>query len=213
MSSDVLPTREFEQELIARLRTGDENAFIELMDRYGASLFRLALLYVHDSGAAEDVVQETWLGVFQGIDRFAGRSSLKTWLFTILSNRAKRRGERDNRTRAFSTFDTPEGFDEGDLDRFFPPGTEDAGHWKSIPDDWSLLPEERLASDELRAVVDQAMTTLPGTQREVITLRDIEGWASEDVRNALGITETNQRVLLHRARTKVRRAIEEYMAQ
>ncbi len=213
MGSDVLPVSAPERELIARLRAGDQAAFIDLMDRYGASLFRLALLYVHDPGAAEDVVQETWLGVFQGIDRFEGRSSLKTWLFTILSNRAKRRGERDNRSRPFSTLGTPEGIEEGDLDRFFPPGSDDAGHWKSIPDDWDLLPEERLASSELHAVVERAIATLPGTQREVITLRDIEGWASDEVRNALGITETNQRVLLHRARTKVRRAIEEYMAQ
>lgn len=213
MSPNVLAAKDSEMELIVRLRSGDESAFIELMDRYGASLFRLAQLYVHDAGAAEDVVQETWLGVFQGIDRFEERSSLKTWLFTILSNRAKRRGERDNRTRPFSTLSSPDGIDEGDLDRFFPPGNEDAGYWKSIPDDWSQQPETKLASDELRAVVNHAIAALPGNQREVITMRDIEGWSSDEVRNVLGITETNQRVLLHRARTKVRRAIEEYMAR
>jgi RNA polymerase sigma-70 factor (ECF subfamily) len=202
---------EKESALIERLRAGDEAAFMELMDEYGGTLLRLARLYVHDAAAAEDVVQETWLGVFRGIDRFEGRSSLKTWLFTILTNRAKRRGSQDGRTLPFSAVSTRIGEEETDaeLDRFFPPGQDDAGHWTSLPSDWSVLPEERLDSAETRSAVERAIATLPPAQRQVITLRDIEGWTSEEVRNALALTETNQRVLLHRARTKVRRALDE----
>lgn len=202
-----------EAELIKRLRAGDEAAFMQLMDEYGGSLLRLALLYVHDPAAAEDVVQETWLGVFQGIDRFEGRSSLKTWLFTILTNRAKRRGARDGRTIAFSAF-APGNAEESepDLDRFFPLGHEDAGYWISLPKDWTVLPEERFDSAETRAAIERAIAALPPAQRQVITLRDIDGWSSEEVRNALALSETNQRVLLHRARTKVRLALEEEFA-
>jgi RNA polymerase sigma-70 factor (ECF subfamily) len=201
--------------LVAALRAGDERAFMTLIDRYQSSLIRLALLYVGDRGAAEDVVQETWLGVLQGIDRFEARSSLKTWLFRILTNRAKRRGERDHRTIPFAAA-APSG-DDGepsvDPDRFFPTGHQWAGHWSSLPQNWDDLPEDRLLSAETRAVVDRAIASLSPTQREVITLRDVEGWASEDVRNALDLSETNQRVLLHRARTKVRRALEEHLGR
>jgi RNA polymerase sigma-70 factor (ECF subfamily) len=206
--SRTLPTMQ-ERELIAQLRAGDESAFVQLMDLYGASLLRLASKYVNDRGAAEDVVQETWLGVFQGIDRFEGRSSLKTWLYTILTNRAKQRGTRDNRTVPFSAAAMPGDEQDVDLDRFFPPGHANAGHWVSLPLNWETLPEERFASVETRAALERAIAGLPPSQREVITLRDIEGWSSEEVRNALGLTETNQRVLLHRARSKVRRALEQ----
>jgi len=202
-----------ERELIEHLRAGDDAAFMRLMDLYGGTLLRLASLYVHDLDAAADVVQETWLGVFQGIDRFEGRSSLKTWLFTILTNRAKRRGSRDGRVIPFSAA-SPARDDEpeADLDRFFPPGHADAGFWSSLPRDWDALPEERFTSAETRAAIEQVVAALPPSQREVITLRDIEGWSSAEVRNALGLSETNQRVLLHRARTKVRRALEEEIA-
>ncbi|MEA2595899.1 MAG: hypothetical protein QOF01_2368 [Thermomicrobiales bacterium] len=201
--------------LIAALRVGDERAFMTLVERYQSSLIRLALLYVGDRGAAEDVAQETWLGVLQGIDRFEGRSSLKTWLFRILTNRAKRRGERDHRAVPFSAAWSPGDDDgaSGDPDRFFPPGHDFAGHWSSLPQNWDDLPEERFLSAETRAIIDRAIATLPPTQRDVITLRDVEGWTSEDVRNALDLSETNQRVLLHRARTKVRRALEEHLGR
>jgi RNA polymerase sigma-70 factor, ECF subfamily len=204
-----------EARLVAALRAGDERAFATLIERYQPSLLRLAMLYVGDRGAAEDVVQETWLGVLQGIDRFEGRSSLKTWLFRILTNRAKRRGERDHRAIPFSAAWTPGEDDEPavDPDRFRPPGDEWAGHWTSFPKNWDDLPEERFLSAETRAVVDAAIAALPPTQREVITLRDIEGWTSEEVRNALDLSETNQRVLLHRARSKVRRALEEQLGR
>jgi RNA polymerase sigma-70 factor (ECF subfamily) len=209
------PASDGEGRLIAALRAGEERAFMTLIDRYQSTLLRLALLYVGDRGAAEDVVQETWLGVFRGIDRFEGRSSLKTWLFRILTNRAKRRGERDHRTIPFSAATTVD--DDGepsvDPDRFLPAGHQWAGHWSSFPQDWADLPEDRILSAETRAVVDRAIAALPPTQREVITLRDVEGWTSEDVRNALDLSETNQRVLLHRARSKVRRALEEQLGR
>jgi RNA polymerase sigma-70 factor (ECF subfamily) len=198
--------------LVAGLRAGDEQAFIALMERYGAALLRIARLYVKDQGAAEDVVQETWLGVFQGIERFEGRSSFKTWLFTILTNRAKRRGERDRRSTPFSAVASADD-DEAEIDRFFPPGHADAGHWTSFPRDWSVLPEERFVSAETRGVIERAIAKLPPKQRDVITLRDIEGWPSDEVRNALEVSETNQRVLLHRARGTVRRALEEYFGK
>jgi RNA polymerase sigma-70 factor (ECF subfamily) len=210
-----IPTPDEEARLVARLRAGDERAFMTLIDRYQPSLLRLALLYVGDRGAAEDVVQETWLGVLQGIDRFEARSSLKTWLFRILTNRAKRRGERDHRTIPFSAAAASDGDGEPsvDPDRFLPAGHQWAGHWSSLPQDWDALPEDRVLSAETRAIVDRAIASLPPTQREVITLRDVEGWTSEDVRNVLDLSETNQRVLLHRARSKVRRALDEQLAR
>jgi RNA polymerase sigma-70 factor (ECF subfamily) len=210
-SGGAVAASEDEGRLIAALRAGDEGAFMTLVERYQSSLIRLAMLYVGDRGAAEDVVQETWLGVLQGIDRFEARSSLKTWLFRILTNRAKRRGERDHRTIPFSAAWTPGDEDEPAVapDRFFPADHRLAGHWTSLPSNWDDLPEERFLSAETRAVVDRAIAALPPTQREVITLRDVEGWTSEEVRNALDLSETNQRVLLHRARAKVRRALEE----
>lgn len=204
-----------EMRLVAALRAGDERAFMILVDRYQTTLIRLALMYVGDRGAAEDVVQETWLGVLQGIDRFEGRSSLKTWLFRILTNRAKRRGERDHRAIPFSAVGTPGGDDEVsvDPDRFQPLGHRWEGHWTSFPMDWDDLPEDCFLSAETRAVVDRTVASLPPNQREVITLRDLEGWTSEEVRNALDLSETNQRVLLHRARSKVRRALEEHLGR
>jgi RNA polymerase sigma-70 factor (ECF subfamily) len=198
-----------ERALIERLRAGDEAAFVALMDRYGASLLRVARLYVADGAAAEDAVQETWLGVVRGIERFEGRSSLKTWLFAILTNRAKRRGQQESRALPFSAVVNPaEEDDDLEIDRFLPAGHRLAGHWSSLPADWAMLPEERFASAETRAAIERAIAALPPNQRAVITLRDIEGWSSEEARNALGISETNQRVLLHRARMRVRQVLE-----
>jgi RNA polymerase sigma-70 factor (ECF subfamily) len=195
--------------LVAALRAGDERAFMALVERYQSSLIRLALMYVGDRGAAEDVVQETWLGVLQGIDRFEARSTLKTWIFRILTNRAKRRGERDHRSIPFSSLASDsEDAPAVDPDRFFPVDHEYAGHWSSLPRNWDDLPEERFLSRETRDVVDRAIERLPPRQREVITLRDIEGWTSDEVRNELNLSETNQRVLLHRARSAVRRALD-----
>jgi RNA polymerase sigma-70 factor (ECF subfamily) len=165
-------------------------------------------MYVSTSAVAEDVVQETWLAVLSGIDRFEGRSSLKTWIFRILTNRAKTRGEREGRSVPFSSFASDADADEGatvDADRFR------SGHWTSAPSRWSELPENRLVGNETIEVAHVAIAALPENQRAVITLRDVDGWSSEEVRNVLGLSESNQRVLLHRARAKVRRALETYL--
>jgi RNA polymerase sigma-70 factor (ECF subfamily) len=201
--------------LIEALRRGDEAAFVTLVSRYHHSLLRVASLYVSSGAAAEDVVQETWLGVLRGLERFEGRSSLKTWIFRILVNRAKTRGERERRSIPFSALDDVDsGGDEPAVDpeRFL---ADDhprwPHHWASFPRNWEELPEHILLSTETRTVLQLAIDALPSTQREVITLRDIEGWSSEDVCHALVLTETNQRVLLHRARSRVRRALEQYL--
>ncbi|SRR6266508_836351 len=197
--------------LVEALRAGDEAAFMTLVDRYGPSMLRLAMVYVRNRSVAEEVVQETWLGVLRGIDRFEGRSSLKTWIFRILTNTAKTRGQRESRSVPFGSFgdeDEP----AVDPDRFLPPDHPRwPGHWSSPPSGWSGVPEERLVGKETLGVIAQAVEALPPAQREVITLRDLDGWTSDETCNALGLTETNQRVLLHRARSKVRRALEEYL--
>jgi len=202
--------------LIASLRAGDESAFTSLVDMYSAAMLRLARMYVRTQAAAEDVVQEAWLGVLKGLDRFEGRSSLKTWIFRILTNLAKTRGERESRSVPFSSLGTDGEDGEGravDPDRFFPPGSESVGAWASPPTPWEDVPEERLLSHETQDFVAKTIEMLPEQQRTVITLRDVEGWSSEEVRNVLDITETNQRVLLHRARSKVRAALERYLDQ
>jgi RNA polymerase sigma-70 factor (ECF subfamily) len=200
-----------DRDLVAALKRGDEAAFMWLVDEYGAALLRVARMYVPSAAVAEEVVQETWIGVLKGIDRFEARSSLKTWIFRILTNIAKTRGERERRSVPFSsaagaTADEP----SVDPDRFLPAGDERARAWALGPVPWPG-PEESLLSGETRKVILQAIDQLPPSQREVITLRDVEGWSSEDVRNAMEITETNQRVLLHRARSKVRGAIERHL--
>ncbi len=200
-----------QDELVAALRAGDEAAFRSLLHEYGPSLLRVARTYVSTWAVAEEVVQETWLGVIAGIDRFEGRSSLKTWIYRILTNRAKTRGQREARTVPFSALDGPD--TDGstvDADRFHRDGA-DAGHWSSAPSRWSDLPEGRLLGKETLATVQAAIEQLPETQRAVITLRDVDGWSSAEVRNVLGVSESNQRVLLHRARAKVRRTLETYL--
>ena len=207
-------SNEDEQRLVDSLRAGDESAFEMLVDLYHTPLLRLAMLYVHSRAVAEEVVQETWLGVLQGLARFEGRSSLKTWIFRILTNRARTRGQREGRSIPFSAVwnaESDAGEPSVEADRFFPPGHASAGHWVSFPHNWDALPEERLIGQETRAKIQQAIDALPGGQREVIRLRDVEGWTSEETCNVLEITETNQRVLLHRARSKVRRTLEQYL--
>lgn len=197
------------------MREGDETAFGRLIDMYHASLLRLARSYVADRAVAEEVVQETWLGVIRGIDRFEGRSSLKTWIYRILTNTAKKRGARERRSVPFSALLPADGGDDGgvDADRFLPDGDQWAGHWASPPSSWGSAPEERLLAGEARELIEGTIATLPDAQRQVITLRDVDGWSSEEVCNVLDLTEVNQRVLLHRARAKVRRALEDYFDQ
>ena len=199
--------------LVKALRARDESAFEELMREYHGALLHVAQIYVPSRAVAEEVVQETWIGVLQGIDRFEARSSLRTWIFRILTNIAKTKGQREGRTLPFSALERPGGVPEPavDADRFLPPDHERwPGHWSAKPEPW---PEEQLLAAETRAVVERAIEQLPPTQRAVISLRDLEGWSSEDACNALGVSETNQRVLLHRGRSKVRQALEDYFSE
>ena len=206
-------TSEDDLRLVESLRSGDEAAFIALVDQYHASMVRVALLYVPNRAVAEDVVQETWMGVLRGLDRFEARSSLKTWIFRILMNRAKTRAEREGRSVPFSALWDPESeSDEPAVDPARFRATDPwQGHWASPPRSWGETPEDRLLSRETAGYIRTAVEALPPSQREVITLRDIEGWTSEEVCNTLGISETNQRVLLHRARSRVRQALESYL--
>jgi RNA polymerase sigma-70 factor (ECF subfamily) len=200
--------------LVAALRGGDENAFMMLVERFQPAMLRIARMYVSTNAVAEDVVQDAWVGVLKGLDGFEGRSSLRTWIFRILVNTAKTRGQREARSLPFSSVwaADPDGESSVDSDRFFPLGHPlSPGAWAEPPVGWESTPEERLLSKEALTVVSRAIEALPPNQREVIRLRDVLGWPSSDVRNALDITETNQRVLLHRARAKVRRALESYL--
>jgi RNA polymerase sigma-70 factor (ECF subfamily) len=193
--------------LVEQLRAGDEDAFMELVRGLTPSLLRIARMFVPTSALAEDVVQETWLAVLSGIDRFEGRSSLKTWIFRILTNTAKTRGERERRTVPFSALATDEGTFEPAVERSRFTGT---GHWAVLPRGW---PEDRLLAKETLSVIERAIERLPPSQRTVVTLRDVEGWSADEVRNALELSETNQRVLLHRGRARVRRALEQYLSE
>jgi RNA polymerase sigma-70 factor, ECF subfamily len=200
-------------QLLDALRAGDEAAFEALVREYHPSLVRVARIYVSSLASAEEVAQETWLGVLNGLDRFEGRSSLRTWIFRILTNIAKTRAQREGRTLPFSALQDPGRVPEAavDADRFLDPEHPRwPGHWAIKPQAW---PEEALVAAETRERIAEAIEALPASQRAVITLRDVEGWDSTDVCNALGLTETNQRVLLHRARSKVRGALESYLQE
>ena len=200
-----------EADLLDALRAGDDGAFAALVREYHPSLVRVARIYVSTQAAAEEVAQETWLGVLKGLDRFEGRSSLRTWIFRILANIARTRARRDGRTLPFSALQDPARVPEAavDPDRFLDPEHPRwPGHWAAKPEAW---PEEALVAAETRERLAEAIEALPATQRAVISLRDVEGWSSEEVRNALDLSETNQRVLLHRARSKVRAALESYL--
>jgi RNA polymerase sigma-70 factor, ECF subfamily len=199
-------------ELVAALRAGDQDAYAALVEELTPPLTRLALAHVPSRAVAEEVVQDTWLGVINGIDRFEGRSSLRTWIFQILLNTARTRGKREKRTLPFAAFRrwAEEGRDEPavDADRFQGRRGEDPGAWARPPAEWSS-PEVLLGQEQARKVMLETIAGLPPRQREVITLRDILGYSAAEARNALDVSETNQRVLLHRARSKVRAALEE----
>ena len=186
--------------LIEALRQGDEAAYAALVDRYAATLLRLASMYVSNPEVAADVVQDTWIGVLQGIDRFEERSSLKTWICRILINKARTAAQREGRTVTFSDLGDDDPAPAVDPERFRDRGP-DRGQWSSPPREWDR-PEERLLSKETRAVVERAIAGLPANQRITITMRDIEDLSSADTCAALGISEANQRVLLHRARAQ-----------
>jgi len=202
-----------ENDLVAALRAGDESAFTQIVERYHANMVRIASLYVGDVQIAQEVTQETWVVVLHSLNRFEGRSSLKTWLFTILTNRAKTRAARENRYVPLE--------DSGELDdepsvaaaRFRPESElEWADHWKSNakPQTWGINPEAHVIAGEVNSVIASAIAALPTHQREVIRLHDIDNFSTDEICNILQITPTNQRVLLHRARSRVRHALELY---
>lgn len=205
-----------ELDLVAALRRRDEAAFSQLVTAHHTSLLRVARLYVNSPAVCEEVVQETWLGVLKGLDRFEGRCTLKTWIFQIMVNRAKTRGEREGRMIPFSALFDPasDPVDPAvDPSQFNENDPEWPGGWVTQPRNWGdSTPEQSLLSREFRALVEAAIDALPANQKEVITLRDVQGWTSEEVCNILGVSETNQRVLLHRARSKVRQALDQYFA-
>lgn len=197
--------------LIAGLKRGDEAAFVSLVERYQRQLLRLALVYCRSADIAEEIVQDTWLGVIQGIDRFEGRASFKTWLFQILVNRARTRAEREGRAVSFSSL-SGEAEAPGEPavapERFRGPKDKWPHNWALPPRAWGESSDARLLADETLELVKRAIAKLPPAQRQVITLRDVEGWTAQDVCNVLAISETNQRVLLHRARSHIRSALE-----
>lgn len=180
---------------------------MELVDRLAPSMRRVARMFVSTDAVADEVVQDTWVGVLQGIDRFEGRSSLRTWIFRILVNTAKTRGLREARSVPFATL----AGDDLDEPTWDPTAFDADGGWTSFPFDWRGLPEERVTGRETLAVIGRAIEGLPPMQAEVIRLRDVLGWSSDEVRNALALSDTNQRVLLHRARAKVRVAVEVHL--
>jgi RNA polymerase sigma-70 factor (ECF subfamily) len=200
--------------VIDALRRGDDGAFARLVDQYHPSLRRVARLYIANRAVADEVVQDTWLGVIQGIWAFEGRSSLKTWIFRILINRAKTRAAREGRMVPFPRFDAAVEAAEAAVapDRFQPADhPTEPGHWTHPPPDLGASPERRLLAQEARQYLQSAIEALPDHQRLVLILRDVEGCSTEEVCNALGFQETNTRVLLHRARAKVRAALEPYL--
>jgi RNA polymerase sigma-70 factor, ECF subfamily len=192
------------------LRDGDEEAFAELVDRLGPSMLRLARAYVPSPAVAEEVVQEAWLAVLTGLDRFEGRSSLKTWIFRILANKAKTRAQREGRSVPLSSL----GDDEPAVgpERFVDTGVPGRGPWATPPISVERVPDERLLAREARERIAAAIAALPPAQRAVITLRDVDGLSADEVCDVLGVSEGNQRVLLHRARSKVRAEFERYIA-
>lgn len=195
------PAAAAESELVARLRAGDEAAFVALAGRHQATMLRLATTFVPSTAVAEEVVQDTWMAVLRGIDGFGGRASFKTWLLSILVNRAKSTGMSEARSVAIG--------DAGpavDRSRF-----DGAGAWSSPPRHWIEDSEDRLLATGLRDRLELALKRLPSRQRAIVILRDVDGLSSEEVCGVLGITAGNQRVLLHRARAHLREAVEGFV--
>jgi RNA polymerase sigma-70 factor (ECF subfamily) len=202
-----------ERTLIERLRAREEAAFVELVERYYGYLLSLANFFVSNRAVAEEVVQEAWLAVLKGIDRFEERSSFKTWISRIVMNLARARGVRERRMAAFSEFaDREAKCPEGGVDpaRFGTAINEYSDHWSVAPRSWNSDPEKQLLTAETMAILDGAIESLPEAQRLVLAMRSVNGWTAEEVCNALAISETNQRVLLHRARSKVRGVLENH---
>jgi RNA polymerase sigma-70 factor (ECF subfamily) len=205
-----------DRRLVEALRRGDEAAFASLVRQHGPTMLRVARGYVASRAVAEEVVQETWLGVLRGIDRFEGRSSLKTWVFRILVNRARTRGAGERRSTPFSSLGEAMGSEDAvDPAAFIDAsaGATWAGWWAAYPRAWDSVPETRLLGRETLELARRAIEALPARQREVLVLRDVAGMEPEEVCAALGVTDGNQRVLLHRARGKVRRVLEAHLGE
>jgi RNA polymerase sigma-70 factor, ECF subfamily len=198
--------------LVQALRRGDESAFSWLLDTYHRPLHRTAISFVGSGATADEVVQETWLAVITGIDRFEGRSSLKTWIYRILMNIARTRGVREARSVPFSSAgaDVESGEPTFSPDRFHQRGVA-AGHWSAPPEPWDELSDDRLLAAETLALVRTAIQALPARQQAVITGRDLDGLSAAEVCDLLDLSEANQRVLLHRARARVREALEHHL--
>ncbi len=190
--------------LVALLRGGDEEAFRALVRGMHGALVRVAAAFVGSPTTAEEVVQETWLAVVAQLDGFEGRSSLRTWIGSILANRARTRAARDRRTVPFSSLSAD------DAAPVEPERFAASGLWTAPPRPWDRAPEELAVRKEAREVIERALSSLPDSQRTVVVLRDVEGWTGEEVCNVLGLSETNQRVLLHRGRMRLRAALEQF---
>jgi RNA polymerase sigma-70 factor (ECF subfamily) len=195
-----------DRDLVASLRAGDEQAFAALIDGWSGSMLRMARLHVPSDSVAEEVVQDTWLAVLTGLDRFRGESSLRTWVYRILVNQAKTKGARERRTVPFASLSDEEG-PSVDPSRFQGAGDPHPGGWRRFPDAW---PEQSLLAREVHQVVARALEALPPRQRAVVALRDLDGHTAEEVSELLTITAGNQRVLLHRGRAVVRAHLERY---
>jgi RNA polymerase sigma-70 factor (ECF subfamily) len=188
--------------LLERLRAGDEAAFVALVAGHHDAMLRLATNFVSSRAVAEEVVQDTWLGVLRGIDRFEGRSSLRTWLLAIVVNRARTTGVRES--RSFAVADIEPAVDRARFDS--------SGAWAAPPEHWLEETEERLGAAALAGHINAALEQMPPRQRAVVTLRDVDGLDSDEVCEVLSLSQANQRVLLHRGRSHLRRALEEVMA-
>jgi RNA polymerase sigma-70 factor (ECF subfamily) len=195
---DTLPAMESDEELLRRLRAGDERAFVTLVERHNGAMLRLALSFVPSRAVAEEVVQDTWLAALRGLTAFEGRSSLKTWLFSILVNRARTTGVREARSVPIAAAGPVV-----DASRFGPDGG-----WATPPEHWIEDAESRIDAVKLSELLRMLLDTLPERQREVVLLRDVEELTSADVCTVLAISEANQRVLLHRGRARLRQALE-----
>jgi RNA polymerase sigma-70 factor, ECF subfamily len=198
--------------LIERLLAGDETAFLMLVDQHQPAMVRLAQMYVSSRAVAEEVVQEAWIGILKGLPTFQGRSSLRTWMYKIVTNVAKTRGVREGRSVPFSSI---AGEHDDPVDPSWFQGSDEPypGGWRTFPDDWRGVPEDRLLGQETLDHISRALDGMPAMQAEVVRLRDVHGWSSDEVCNALDLTETNQRVLLHRGRSRIRRELDAYLSE
>jgi RNA polymerase sigma-70 factor (ECF subfamily) len=210
MADSVLAADHPDAPRIRALLQGDRGAFLALVDEHHDTMLRVASAMLSSRAVAEEVVQETWLAILDGLARFEGRSALRPWMFRILANRARTRAMREGRQMPFSSFGSPSSETDGEpsieADYF-----DDRGHWREPLERWAGNPERLVETGELVAHIERAMEELPERQRTVLLLRDVRGWTSEEVRNALDLSETNQRVLLHRARARVRSLLEPHL--